>query len=104
MSAAPADGHAADVEVLRALLISLGLDESWKARQTNEWIALDRLADALAAAEADRDQCRRKYGAKFNAITAALGWATEASDKFVNGDEEDGIRALDKVVSILVDA
>ncbi len=59
--------------------------------------------DAVST-EQELASLRKLYGAKFNAISAALGWATEAQDQFVNGDEEAGIAALDKVVSILADA
>ncbi len=59
--------------------------------------------DAVALAR-ELVALRKLYGAKFNAISAALGWATEAQDRFVNGDEQEGIAALDKVVSILADA
>jgi hypothetical protein len=49
-------------------------------------------------------ELRKLYGAKFNAISSALEYATEASDHFTNGDEYEGIQSLNKVIEILMDA
>ncbi len=50
------------------------------------------------------DVLRKLYGAKLNAISAALGWACEAEHHLGNGDEDSAGVCIRKVVGILADA
>lgn len=54
--------------------------------------------------ETELASLRKLYGAKFTAITAALGHACAAQEALQNDDTEAAGAALDKVVSILADA
>lgn len=60
--------------------------------------------DAATPPEVELASLRVLYGAKFNAITAALGLAGEAQERHDAGDDDAVGDLLDKIVGVLVDA
>lgn len=54
--------------------------------------------------ERELESLRKLYGAKFNAITSALGHVSEAKRLLEEGDDEGCGRHLDEAERILIDA
>jgi len=53
---------------------------------------------------ARHDALKQAYGAKFSAISAALGHACEAQRQYEEGDEPAALDHLQRVIDILIDA
>lgn len=98
-------GCMSDTEKVREALERLLAQDSWE----KNWV--DAARAELDALVADRDRLRdaldderKRYGGKFNAITAALGHACEAQRLLNEDDVAAACVHVARVVEILVDA